>query len=185
MSIAQRANMARCANACLWLAIPGLLFFIGTVAAEESQPDDALSQIVTYPTSFFDRYEPNTALDMVRQVPGFQLDDGADKRGFGATAGNVLINDRYPSTKQDTPSNILVRIPAAQVERIEVIRSQVREIDLRGNSIVVNLVLAQDMQAATRWQMAVRKNFTRASRCITRSTQKPTMPRAGNGSAAT
>ena len=50
-----------------------------------------------------------------RRVPGFTLDDGGDKRGFGGAAGNVLINDRRPSTKQDSPSAILNRISAEQV----------------------------------------------------------------------
>jgi hypothetical protein len=98
--------------------------------------------------------------DAVRQVPGFRLDDGADQRGFGATSGNILINDRYPSSKQDTPSQILARIPAGQVELIEVIRSQIREIDLRGRAVVVNLVLSESVRASTRWDLAVRKNFT-------------------------
>ena len=71
---------------------------------------------------------------MVDQVPGFQLDDGTDQRGFGAAIGNVLINDRYPSAKQDTPTQILQRIPASQVQRIELIRGQVREIDLLGQT---------------------------------------------------
>jgi hypothetical protein len=158
MFVAKRATSARFAY--VRVALASLFLIAGTGAAQQAMPDDP---VVTYPTSFFDRYQPNTALDMVRQVPGFQLDDGADKRGFGATSGNILINDRYPSAKQDSPSNILARIPAAQVERIEVIRSQVREIDLRGRPIVVNLVLAEDMKAAIRWETAVRKNFDRSS----------------------
>jgi len=161
MSKVKRARLARFTYFCVVLT--SLLWMTGTVAAQQAPPDDAVSPIVAYPPSFFDRYQPNTALDIVRQVPGFQLDDGDDKRGFGATSGNVLINDRYPSTKQDTPSKILARIPAAQVERVEVIRSQVREIDLRGSPVVVNLVLAEDMKAATRWEMALRKNFAQSS----------------------
>jgi hypothetical protein len=131
-------------------------------AQEDARPssDDAVDQVVSYKPSFFDRYQPNTALDMVQQVPGFRLNDGADRRGFGATSGNILINDRYPSSKQDTPSQILARIPAGQVELIEVIRSQIRKIDLRGRPVVVNLVLTESVKATTRWDLAVRKNFT-------------------------
>ena len=161
MSIAKRARLARFVYVCVKLT--SLVWITGNAAAQEPPPGDAVSPVVTYTPSFFDRYQPNTALDIVQQVPGFQLDDGADKRGFGATSGNVLINDRYPSTKQDTPSNILGRIPASQIERVEVIRSQVREIDLRGSPVVVNLVLAEDMKAATRWEMAIRKNFAQSS----------------------
>ena len=97
---------------------------------------------------------------MVKQVPGFLLDDGGDERGFGGSVGNVLINDRYPSAKQDSPSQILQRIPASQVKRIELIRGQVREIDLLGRPAVLNLVLLEEPAAAIRWEAGVRKNFT-------------------------
>ena len=116
--------------------------------------------VVTYPAEFFTRYRPNTALDMVNQVPGFLLDDGGDERGFGSAVGNVLINDRYPSAKQDKPSQILLRIPAGQVQKIELIRGQVREIDLLGRPVVLNIILAEDTPATIRWEAGVRKNFT-------------------------
>ena len=107
-------------------------------------PADSENPVVTYGASFFDRYQPNTALDMVNQLPGFQLDDGDDRRGFGGSVGNLLINDRYPSVKQDKASTFLSRIAASRVDRIELIRSQVRDIDLRGRPVVANLILAED-----------------------------------------
>ncbi|HUD96449.1 MAG TPA: TonB-dependent receptor [Woeseiaceae bacterium] len=115
--------------------------------------------VVVYDAAFFERYRPNTALEMVRRMPGFIIDDGADKRGFGAAAGNILINDRYPSAKQDTPSGILARIPADQVARIELIRGQVRGIDLRGQSVVASIVLQHDIPASGRWDLEGRKIF--------------------------
>ncbi|MGH8222824.1 MAG: hypothetical protein ACREQZ_07605 [Woeseiaceae bacterium] len=38
---------------------------------------DRRAEIVDYPAAFFEQYEPDTALDMVEQLPGFILDDGA------------------------------------------------------------------------------------------------------------
>ncbi|HET6629653.1 MAG TPA: TonB-dependent receptor [Woeseiaceae bacterium] len=119
-------------------------------------------EVVTYPAEFFQRYNPDSALEMVERLPGFQVDDGADKRGFGGASGNILIDDRYPSAKQDSPSSILDRIPAAQVARIEVIRAQVREIDLRGHAVVANVVLREDIPATSRWEGSIRKNFNHA-----------------------
>ncbi len=119
---------------------------------------DGSAQAVDYPASFFERYQPNTALEMVIQIPGFQLDDGDSNRGFASTAGNILINDRRPSTKQDAPSAILARIPASQVERIELLRGQVRNIDLQGQSIVANVILLDVDQAAVRWSGTYRYN---------------------------
>ena len=123
-----------------------------TVVSEDA------AQPVQYPASFFERYQPNTALEMVVQIPGFRLDDGDSDRGFASTAGNILINDRRPSTKQDAPSAILARIPSSQVERIELLRGQVRNVDLQGQSIVANVILLDVDQAAVRWSGSYRYN---------------------------
>ncbi len=121
--------------------------------------DESSKQIVEYPSAFFARYKPNTALDMINQTPGFLLNDGDASRGLGAAAGNILINDRRPSAKQDLPSLILTRIPASLVERIEIIRGQVRDIDLQGQAIVANIILREDSPAAIRWEAVWRYNF--------------------------
>ena len=126
------------------------------VSAEAEIPEE----VVSYSADFFQRYQPNSALDMVLRVPGFQIDDGDNKRGFGAASGNILINDRYPSAKQDEASRILERIPASQVERIDLIRGQVRGIDLRSKSAVVSVMLRDDIPATARWEARLRKNFT-------------------------
>jgi outer membrane receptor protein involved in Fe transport len=119
----------------------------------------ARSGEVNYPASFFDRYQPATALDMVQRVPGFQLNDGGDRRGFGAAAGNILLNGRRPSTKDDLPSALLTRIPASYVENIELIRGQLRGIDMRGQSVVANVILREDTPVTTRWTLTVGENF--------------------------
>ncbi len=131
---------------CLWLLhIP----VIAQVPDSGSQGSDN----VTYPPEFFQRYQVNTALEMVNRVPGFSLDDGGDLRGFGTSVGNVLINDKRPSTKGDAPSAILARISADQVEKIELIRIKVRDIDLQGHIEVVNVVLSQDSPTIYRWEL--------------------------------
>ncbi len=115
-------------------------------------------QLVSYNADFFTQYQPRTALDMVRQVPGFLLDDGENNRGFGAAAGNILINGRRPSAKQNTPSQFLSRIVASQVEKIELIRGQVRGIDMLGHSALVNIILQGDLPAVVRWETSMRHN---------------------------
>lgn len=123
-------------------------------------PSSQDAQIVDYPVSFFERYQPRTALDIVNQIPGFTLNNGDIERGFGGAVGNVLINDRRPSAKQDIPSQILNRIPSNQVERVELIRGQVRNIDLQGHSIVANVILRTDAPATARWESSMRYNFS-------------------------
>jgi hypothetical protein len=118
----------------------------------------ARAGVIVYPGSFFAQYEPDTALDMVLQVPGFQVDDGGDKRGFGVAAGNILINDRRPSAKQDPPSAILRRIPASIVERIELIRGRIGSVDAQGHTVLANVVLQESYPASIRWDASVRKH---------------------------
>ncbi|MEX2496086.1 MAG: TonB-dependent receptor, partial [Woeseia sp.] len=74
-------------------------------------------------------------------------------------AGNVLVNDRRPSTKEDAPSEFLQRISSKIVARIEHIRVRVRDIDLYGRSEVVNVVLCEDAPATGRWEAFARQNF--------------------------
>ena len=134
--------------------------------AQSQQPELEIEtlerDLVSYPASFFDRFRPVTALDIVNQVPGFQLEGGFNNnnvRGFANAAGNVLIDDRRPSAKRDSLGNILSRIPAASVERIELIRGQVRGIDLRGDSQVVNIILREGIPASVQWQTGIRQTF--------------------------
>lgn len=111
------------------------------VSAQPSEAcqDNACS--TSYPVSFFNIYAPVSALDMVRNLPGFELDNGdAESRGFGRSAGNVLIGGERISTKNDSISNILARIPAADVKEIIVIRGQTGGLDLVGQSVVANVV---------------------------------------------
>lgn len=142
------------------LVVCGLL--ICPAIASGAEPDNEINiptpqevEIVTYPAVFFEQYQPLTALDMARLVPGFQIDDGEDLRGFGNAAGNILINDRRPSAKQDPASAILSRIPAASVDRIELIRGQSGDVNMQGYSIVANVILYEDVLATSRWQTSM------------------------------
>jgi len=132
-------------------------------AAEPHHETGATSEdsvrTVEYPAAFFVRYQPNTALDMVKQLPGFQLDDGDSARGFTSAAGNILINNRRPSVKQDTPSAILNRIPASNVIRIDLVRGQMSGVDMQGQPVVANIIMREESPAAVRWESFLWKNF--------------------------
>jgi hypothetical protein len=121
-------------------------------AAESAAPDcDDCSE--SYSAAYFDQYQPVTALDIVRQVPGFQLDDGQERRGFGGVAGNVLINGERPSAKSETVSDILDRIPAQNVVRIDVITGSLAGFDLRGQTKIINVLTKQDSEGRAAWKI--------------------------------
>ncbi|HEX5007291.1 MAG TPA: TonB-dependent receptor [Hyphomonadaceae bacterium] len=109
--------------------------------------------VKTYDPAFFSRYNPVTAFDMVRQVPGFIINNGESLRGFGATAGNVLIDGQRPSSKNSI-SDELLRIAARDVLRIEIIGAAAAgDIDVRGYTELANVVLkpATETQVSTTW----------------------------------
>ena len=82
----------------------------------------ASEENVTYEPSFFSAHAPQSALDMVRRVPGFALSEGEDRRGYAASAGNVLINGAAPAGKTEDLDEVLERIPADHVLRLELVR---------------------------------------------------------------
>jgi outer membrane receptor for ferrienterochelin and colicin len=95
---------------------------------------------VTYDAAFFAQFSPQTALDMVRQTPGFSLDGGEDRRGFSGAVGNLLIDGVRPTAKSQSLDSILSRIPARQVLRVEVLRGAEASGDASGQSVLVNVV---------------------------------------------
>lgn len=97
--------------------------------------------LLVFNPGFFAQYRPNTALDMVERVPGFEVEDGDGSRGFEGSVGNVLINGARPASKNDTGSNVLNRTLADQVDRIELVRGGAPGIDMQGYSVVVNVIL--------------------------------------------
>ena len=101
---------------------------------------DAASGRVQYDSGFFTQFNPQTALDMVRQTPGFALDGGDDRRGFSGAVGNLLIDGLRPSAKSQSLDSILSRIPASQVVRIELLRGAEVAGDASGASVLLNVV---------------------------------------------
>ncbi|MEM9234914.1 MAG: hypothetical protein AAGA69_11850, partial [Pseudomonadota bacterium] len=70
---------------------------------------------------YFDRFSPQTALDMVNNLPGFQIDRGDNRRGLGQGGTNILINGSRVSGKSTDPIDVLGRTSRDAVERIEIV----------------------------------------------------------------
>ena len=117
--------------------------------------NETSSTPVIFEPNFFVVFRPVTALEMVQRLPGFQIDEGSDVRGFGANAGNVLINGERPTTKTTTLNDVLRRIPAERVSRIELIRGSTGALEARTQGVVANIVLAEESQQAgsVSWQV--------------------------------
>lgn len=100
-----------------------LLALGGTARAEDAPPPEGAPDSATvYAPADFARFAPRTALDMLRQVPGFTVRGGDDsQRGLGQADTNVLIDGERVASKSDDVFTQLQRISAARVERIEIV----------------------------------------------------------------
>jgi hypothetical protein len=140
------------------------------------QPDVAAREGTTvYRPDFFAASRPTNASEMISRLPGFQLDQGSSARGFAGTAGNVLIDGKRPASKSDSLGDILGRIPAAQVDRIEVIRGGAPGIDMQGQSVVANVIRRtgntsqQVLTVATQWFLQSGDNLPSLNYQVTRT----------------
>lgn len=104
----------------------------------------AAAGVVSYPPTYFEAAAPTNAMEMVERLPGFTVDTGDSVRGFEGAAGNVLIDGQRPSSKSDNLEEILRRVPASQVARIDLIRGGAPGIDMQGQSVLANVVRKTD-----------------------------------------
>lgn len=113
-----------------------------------------------YTPADFARYAPKNAYDMLIQVPSFQIRDNENLRGLGQATGNVLFNGERPSNKADDMYTQLSRIPAGNVERIEVVDGATLDIPgLSGQ--VANIVYRADaFSGQFSWKPEFRAHYT-------------------------
>ena len=101
--------------------------------------------VTEYPREYFAGNAPSNARDMVDRLPGFSIVEAdEDVRGYAAAQGNVLIDGARPSSKREDIGQLLKRIRATSVERIELIRSGATGIDLGGYPVLANVVRRRD-----------------------------------------
>ncbi|PCI74667.1 MAG: hypothetical protein COB20_14845 [SAR86 cluster bacterium] len=160
-----RCNSASNRVLSIVLLLSGVIFSMSSLAQEPTTNDST----VTYPAEFFAQYEPFSVNDMLDRIPGINTargdggggnggpgsSSGAGRRGLGLGGDQILINGRRTTGKENEGSSQLSRIPANQVQYIEIIRGTSGELDVRGGSQVINIVL---LQAETRSSIAYEIN---------------------------
>ncbi|MGB5245562.1 MAG: TonB-dependent receptor, partial [Woeseia sp.] len=129
-------------------------------AAVWTSPDGST---VTYEAEYFAKYQAVTAADMLRWVPGgaeLIPDSGGrsfnqeEKRGFGSSGDQILLNGKRLSGKSNDIGSALQRIQANVVARVEVIRGTTAGLDVRSEGILINIVLSEQIAGgAGSWQV--------------------------------
>ncbi len=137
--------------------------FLFTAAQIASAQDNVgEDSTVVYPAGYFAEFNPVTAQDMLDRIPGVGSATGGSGRGFGGSrqgGGNggrglgsgsgsqIIINGKRTAGKNNQTSGQMARITAEQVDYIEIIRGTSGELDVRGSSQVVNVVLFEELSS--------------------------------------
>ena len=112
-------------------------------SVQEQLPATVSAAREVYTAADFARFAPRNVLDLIRQIPGFDLDDSNDSgRGFGQASENLLINGQRVSRKSTSTASRLARLPVGNVVRIEVVDGAMLDIPgLSGR--VANIIVQQ------------------------------------------
>jgi outer membrane receptor protein involved in Fe transport len=135
----------------------------GAVVQTSANADEEANSTVVYNAEFFAQYSPVTAKDMLDRIPGVSLRNGGGGGGGGGrglgTGGNLLINGQRIAGKDNSASDQLERITAAEVESIEIIRDTTGALNVRGASEVINVILvAVESRSSTTVELINRLN---------------------------
>lgn len=149
-----------------WLASTAL---VSPAVAQDGEaeatlaPEPAISSDVdrqSFEPVFFERYAPQTALDMVRRVPGFNISEQSGARGLGQGGANVLLNGTRFSGKSVSITDALGRIPAADVSRIELLDGATLDIPGLSGQVVNVVYQASGGSGQARWSPQFRSRGT-------------------------
>lgn len=113
-----------------------------------------------YTPADFARYAPKNAYDMLAQVPSFQIRDNENLRGLGQATGNVLFNGERPSNKADDMYTQLSRIPAGNVERIEIVDGATLDIPGLSGQVANIVYRAASFSGQFSWKPQFRAHYT-------------------------
>lgn len=147
------------------LAGAAMLALTATAGAQESQSRQV------YDNAFFERFAPQTAFDMIEQIPGFSIRETGGGRGLGQGGTNILINGERVTSKDTDVIEILQNTPVQAVKRIEIADAATLGVTgLTGQ--VANVVLERnEMSGSFRYspefQHGSKPLFTRGSVSIT------------------
>ena len=144
------------------LRMAGLALAISASLPSLAQDATSENSTVVYPASYFAEWAPVTAQDMLTRIPGMDNQRGGGGppggggnasrggRGLGGGGGDqVLVNGKRTAGKNNETRGMLDRITADQVDYIEIIRGTSGDLDVRGSSQVINVVLFEELSSSS------------------------------------
>lgn len=110
-----------------------------------------------YTPEQFARFAPQTAADIVAQIPGFAVTQVSNDRGLGEASQNVLINGQRITGKGNDAMTVLRRISVGSVTSLEIVDAAALDISgLSGD--VLNVIAEQGtIQGNYAWRPVFRE----------------------------
>jgi outer membrane receptor for ferrienterochelin and colicins len=110
-----------------------------------------------YTVEQFARFAPQSAADIVAQIPGFSITGVSNDRGLGEATQNVLINGQRITGKNNDAQSVLRQIPVTSIRRLEIVDGASLNISgLAGD--VLNVVAEQgNVQGNFAWRPQFRE----------------------------
>ncbi len=116
-----------------------------------------------YTPEDFARFAPRSALDMLGQVPGFTIISNDQGRGLGQASDNVIINGERVATKSESLFDILQRIPAARVARIEIVDGATLGIPGLSGQVANVITAGGAISGRFEWRAVARPHYAKPS----------------------
>jgi outer membrane receptor for ferrienterochelin and colicins len=123
-------------------------------------PPPAADGSRTYVPADFAQFAPRNALDMLNRVPGFSIKQEDEERGLGEATGNVVINGQRLSGKSNDVVTELSRIPATNVERIEIVDGATLKIPGLSGQVANVIVRSKGMTGQWAYRPEFRSYYT-------------------------
>ncbi len=101
-----------------------------------------------------------TVLDMMRKVPMLSVDAQDNIKLKGSGNYKILINNKESSLVAKNPSDVFKAMPAANIERIEVITTPPARYDAEGLAGIINIITKKNADQGYNGSINVRENFT-------------------------
>jgi outer membrane receptor for ferrienterochelin and colicins len=150
--------------AALVLLFPGYAVMVQASSAEPESDSAGIVPVIEngkriYTVGQFIRFAPQTAADIVQQIPGFSITNVSNDRGLGEASQNVLINGQRITGKGNDAQSVLRRISVNAVRRLEIMDAAMLDISgLSGH--VLNVLTEQGgVQGNFVWRPQIRERI--------------------------
>jgi len=114
---------------------------------------------ITYDMQADPESKVNTVLDMMRKIPLLSVDAEDNIKLKGSGSYKILINGKPSSLVARNPSDVFKSMPAANIEKIEVIITPPAKYDSEGLAGIINIITKKNIDAGYNGSLNYRHTF--------------------------